>query len=427
MSAAAQPAEADRPGPSVTPAFISRQPVLDEQRRVTGYRIAYAVGRGPALVDGDGDPSGSAEPVIGGDGAATRLFGDILSVVGLEELVGQTLAHLPLSRALLLTLGVPPVRPDQVVLRVAHQHAVDPELRPILDGLAGRGYALSLYDAHPAAIDTELLETFGIVELDLAAFSEGELAAATALIVAERATALAVRVRTAEAYERAKALGFSLFAGSFFAAPRTTEVRDVPVGSLSTLAAVARMQGASATVEDLEQVIDRDLGLSVKLLRYINSAYFGMRSQINSIRQAVMMLGARGVSRWAMMVALTGGTRAPAELSVMALTRGRMCELLAAGRAGVAPDEMFLIGLLSLADALLDTPLDRVVEELPLTDQVRVALLERSGQAGEILDAVTSYEIGSFEAHSVRALTGNVAGAYLDALRWARETVDSIG
>ncbi len=179
----------------------------------------------------------------------------------------------------------------------------------------------------------------------------------------------------------------------------------------------------AATIEELERVIDRDLGLSVKLLRYINSAYFGMRSNITSIRQAVMMLGARGVSRWALMVALTGGTQAPPELSVMALTRARMCELLAAGRADVGADEMFLTGLLSLADALLDTPLDRVLEELPLADEIAGALLERRGPAGEILDAVTSYEIGSFGADAVQAHSGSVASAYIDALRWARETV----
>jgi EAL and modified HD-GYP domain-containing signal transduction protein len=103
-----------------------------------------------------------------------------------------------------------------------------------------------------------------------------------------------------------------------------------------------------------------------------------------------------------------------------------MCELLAAGRANVAPDQMFMIGLLSLADALLDTPLDRILQELPLADEVQAALLDRAGPAGEILDAVTSYEIGSFSAQSVQAHSTTVASAYLDALRWARETVQGL-
>jgi EAL and modified HD-GYP domain-containing signal transduction protein len=410
MSAAAQPAAPERPSAAGTSAFISQQPVLDAQRRVTGYRLTYAVA--PRSVAGDGD------------GAATRLFGDILSVVGLEELVGSALAHLPLSRGLLETLGIPPVRPDRVVLRVSHELATDRDLRRILDALAGRGYALALCELPGPAFDRELLSSFGIVELDCSAWPEADLAAAVGVTLGERATPLATGLATEAAFERAKLFGFELFSGAFFASPRATEVRDVPVSSLTTLSTVAGVHGAA--VEDLERVIDRDLGLSVKLLRYINSAYFGVRSEITTIRQAIMMLGARGISRWAMMVALTGGTKAPMELTTMALTRGRMCELLSAGRADVAPDEMFLIGLLSLADALLDMPLSHVLEELPLADAVRGALLEHAGTAGEILDAVISYETGDFDAQSVRAYSDKVAGAYIDSLRWARETLSGL-
>ena len=110
----------------------------------------------------------------------------------------------------------------------------------------------------------------------------------------------------------------------------------------------------------------------------------------------------------------------------MALTRARMCELLAAGRPDVAPDEMFLIGLLSLADALLDTPLDKVLEELPLADSSTAALLDRSGPAGAVLDAVTNYEMGSFENESVQAYGAELARAYVDALRWARDTIGGL-
>ena len=402
------PAELEPSGVSRgTAAFISRQPVLDAQGRVSGYRVAYATT----------SDAGTSE------GAATRLFGDIVSVVGLEELVGDALAHLPVSRRLLLTLGVPPVRPDQVVLRVAYALALDPELRPILDSLAGRGYSLSLYDLPGPAVPGDLLTLFGIVEIDFGRWGSEECAAAAEAVLAERGTPLAVGLNSGEAHEAAVAMGFELFAGSFFSSPTNTEVRNVPVGALGALAAVAQMQGAAGDIDELVKVIDRDLGLSVKLLRYINSAYFGMRSQITSIRQAVMMLGSRGVSRWAMMVALTGGTAAPPELSVMALTRARMCETLASARRDVAADEMFTIGLLSLADALLDVPMARVVEELPLADHVTAALLDRAGPAGAILDAVVAYEVGSFDVATVQAHRGTVADAYLDGLRWARESV----
>ena len=174
-------------------------------------------------------------------------------------------------------------------------------------------------------------------------------------------------------------------------------------------------------------MIDRDVGLSVKLLRYINSAYIGMRGSIGSIRQAVMMLGSRGVSRWALLVALTGGPNTPRELSVMGLTRARMCELLGADLGDVAGDQLFTVGLLSVADALLEVPLETIVEELPLADEVSAALLRRDGPAGAILKAVVSYEQGDFDVATLRSHAPGIASSYRDALGWAVETVLGAG
>ncbi len=238
-----------------------------------------------------------------------------------------------------------------------------------------------------------------------------------------RATPLAAGLIDYAQFEQAKALGFELFAGPFYASRHRAAVRKVPVGEMGTLVSLAAMQSGSATIEELEQVIDRDVGLSVKLLRYINSAYVGMRGSITSIRQAVMMLGSRGVSRWALLVALTGGPSAPRELSVVGLTRARMCELLGSDRQDVGGDQLFTVGLLSVADALLDVPLETIVDELPLADEVSAALLRRDGPAGSILDAVVSYEQGEFDAASLAAHSRGIATSYRDALGWAVETV----
>jgi EAL and modified HD-GYP domain-containing signal transduction protein len=222
-------------------------------------------------------------------------------------------------------------------------------------------------------------------------------------------------------------VGFELFAGPFYASRHKAAVRKVPVGEMGTLVSLAAMQSGSATIEELEQVIDRDVGLSVKLLRYINSAHVGMRGSITSIRQAVMMLGSRGVSRWALLVALTGGPSTPRELSVVGLTRARMCELLGSGSADIAGDELFTVGLLSVADALLEVPLETIVEELPLAEDVAGALLRRDGPAGAILNAVVSYEQGEFDASSLQSHGRGIASSYRDALGWAVQTVSSLG
>jgi c-di-GMP-related signal transduction protein len=299
-------------------------------------------------------------------------------------------------------------------------------LATTVEALAMRGYALSLNDLPGAQFDASLLERFGTVEVDFSRWSAGEAALAVPRIQAGRATPLAAGVADYTAFEQAKHLGFELFSGPFYASRHRAAVRKVPVGEMGTLFSLAAMQSGSATIEELEQVIDRDVGLSVKLLRYINSAYVGMRGSITSIRQAVMMLGSRGVSRWALLVALTGGPSTPRELSVVGLTRARMCELLGSEREDVAGDQLFTVGLLSVADALLEVPLETIVEELPLADEVGAALLRRDGPAGAILDAVVSYERGEFDAASLQSHSRGIATSYRDALGWAVGTVSAL-
>ncbi len=390
--------------------LVSRQPVVDCELRVAGYRVAYAALDGEEIVDQN-------------DSSAIRLFGDFLSVVGLQELVGSSVAHLPVSRDLLLSLGIPPIRPDRVMLRISYETAIDQQLQPIIDGLAMRGYALSLHDLPGPDFDPKLLERFGTVEADFSRWDTDDASVVAMQAHACRATPLAAGVVDHRHFEMADRLGFRLFSGPFIATPRVTAVRQVPVDHLSTLVALARLQRHAATIEELELVINRDVGLSVKLLRYINSAYFGMRHNIGSIRQAVMMLGSHGVSRWALLVALTGGPNAPRELSVMALTRARMCELLGARSRELDPDELFMVGMLSVADALLDLPIDSIVAQLPVSAEVAEALLNHAGAVGSILDAVIAYENGEFRTQNLFSHRHDLAGSYRAALRWARRTL----
>lgn len=396
--------------PSNADLLVSRQPVLDRELRVRGYRIQYAA------------PETQRREAA----YAPRLFGDVMSVVGLEELVGESVAHLPLSDEMLLRLGVPPVRPDRLILRVAHATAIRPEIAAVLDSLAARGYSLSLYELPAAQWDLALMHVFGIVEVDCSAWSLAQAAATVPPILAGRATPLATHLGAQEDFEQARAAGFQLFAGPFFTSPPATPVRRVPVGELGAFLSISKLVGREDALDELEQLIERDTGLSVKLLRYINSAYFGMAGPVASIRQAVALLGARGVSRWALLISLTGAPNAPRELSVIALTRARMCALVAAGQPGVTEDELFMVGLLSIADALLQTSLETIVDRLPLAKEVSEALVHRTGPAGAILESVLAYERGDLGARVLEQHGPSLARVYRSALSWAEEALATI-
>ncbi len=154
--------------------LLSRQAVVDAELRVCGYRVAYATPQVPGQATSDR--------------STTRLFGDVLTVVGLEQLVGDHVAHLPISRELLLNLGMPPVGPDRVILRVTQEIALEPDIQEILRSLVGRGYALAVKADPASGFDLALLELFGTVELEFAAWDPATLATLVPKIRAERAT-----------------------------------------------------------------------------------------------------------------------------------------------------------------------------------------------------------------------------------------------
>jgi EAL and modified HD-GYP domain-containing signal transduction protein len=392
--------------------LVSRQPVLDRYGRTAGYRIAYAFpDSGPAVPE--------AQPTLD----AMSLFDTVLSVIGLEWLVGDSTAHLPISRDMLLALGTPPVRPDRVVLRIGYDDALDPVLQPMLQTAVERGYTLELDSLPGPGFDVSLVDTFGLVEFDFAKWSASDITAVLPDVLSRYGRPLAVGLPDHEARDAAEALGFELFTGPFFGTPKVVRGRKIPTGDIRTLASIVQLQGEEVSLEQVVEVIDRDLGLSIRLLRYINSAYFGMAHKVGSIHDAAMKLGSRGVARWALTVTISGAPDISSELALTALTRARLCELLGDGSPDLDSGELFTIGLLSAADAVFGRPLDTIIPELPLSERVIGALLRHEGPAGEVLHAALAYERGEL-GHSMLERLGRGHGrSYRTALGWARETL----
>lgn len=167
--------------------------------------------------------------------------------------------------------------------------------------------------------------------------------------------------------------------------------------------------------------------LSYKLLRFINSAYYALPSRVDSIRQAIALLGTRQLVTWASLVALSGIEDKPRELTVIALVRAKMCEQLGAQRQAGAGEGAFVVGLFSVLDALLDSPMPEVLKSLPLADDITRALLYHGGQLGDTLRGVLAYERGDWDevlrlGFERRAITE----AFLDAISWASTATASL-
>jgi c-di-GMP phosphodiesterase len=395
-----------------SPVLVSRQPVLDVRDRVVGYRISYS------LLSG-------GFPVVPTADEAVGIVDDVLNVIDRDERVLGNMAHLPLTREMLLRGEVPQVRPEQVLLRIRYEDAIAQPLVPVIEGAASRGYKLELDGLPGPGVDLGLLDYFKTVEIDFSSWDMGEVAGVLTRIRRFGTLGLASGVSTHQQRERARELGFDWFSGRFFATPNMLGGAGIPIGDLNTIVDLYRMQRNDASLEELVALIEQEVGLGVRLLKYMNSAYFGFSGRVRSITQAATMLGTRGLSRWALIVAaLSGSNPIPRELALLALTRARACELVGLDHdEALDSDALFTIGLLSTCDAVFRMPMQQVIDELPLAQEVEDALLRFAGPSGEILESVIAYEKGEFLAPSLRSMLLPNSAAYREALDWARRAV----
>jgi EAL and modified HD-GYP domain-containing signal transduction protein len=240
---------------------------------------------------------------------------------------------------------------------------------------------------------------------------------------------LAEKIETAEEFEHARRLGYDLFQGFFFARPTVMKGRDVPAIRQNYLRLLQALASPDVTVAQLEAVIKPELSIAYRLLRHVNSAAFGLRRQVESVAQALVLIGSSDVRKWASVWSLAAlGTNKPEALILLAATRGRFCELLgeAVGLSS-ACSELFLMGMFSLLDAIVDRPIDQALSGLALPDLVRTAIVDRTGVYSPYLETALAYERGDWDelARSSQPLDltpAAVRSAYLSAARWAQQT-----
>lgn len=214
---------------------------------------------------------------------------------------------------------------------------------------------------------------------------------------------------------------FDFLEGSFYTLPATHNQQKISPAAQSLMQLLVKMQDLDVEPEDLADIINQDVTLSYKLLRLINSAFFGLPRDVSSTKQAIVMLGLNKIKTWASLLCLAGMDHKPNELRSIAMIRARMCELLAKFYKGQG-ETFFSAGLFSTLDALMDKPLSAIIENLPLSAELVSALLEKTGPAGQALQDVLNYERGDWQALAASHVpVHELVKAYLDAIYWSKE------
>jgi EAL and modified HD-GYP domain-containing signal transduction protein len=392
--------------------FVARQPIFNRRMTVVGYELLFRGGNvTQALI---------ASP----EGATATVVLNSFTEIGLEQMVGDATAWINVSREFVLSGLAKAVPSGLVGLEILENQLIDDEMIAALRELRSQGYQLALDDFRFPTDAERLLGVVDVVKLDLRQLGREQLAEHVERLKPHNVMLLAEKLETRADYAFAADLGCDLFQGYFFCEPVLLRHRGVAANRMSLLRVVAALHDPKVELAELEHLIARDVALSFRLLRYINSAFFGLRGEVRSVGQALALLGIENLRQWATLTVLASIEDKPPELSITALIRARFCERAGAQLGIARPGELFTLGLFSVIDALMDAPMEDVLATLPFPVDIREALIHRRGEKGLLLDCVTTLETGEFD--QATTIVSRAGELYLEALMWANRAAGSL-
>lgn len=382
LSAAIEPAFDD----TRQMAFLGRQPILDRHQQLIGYELLYRA---------DGTATGAAfEDAVH---ASLVVIASLLNEIGTEQVLGGKVGFVNVAaRSVTEHSPLSLLDARHTVLEFGGDVQLDEAALQRLAQLRKDGFGVAVTVDSPAALRTPIFALASHAKVDLQRIAPAQLPLVARLLTAMggRRVLVAEKVESREQAQHCLELGFDCLQGYYFARPETLSARRLEPGKAAVLQAI-RLLLRNADVVDVDNALKRDVALSVKLLRYMNSAGMGLSARIDSLKQAISMLGYNKLARWLTLLLATADSRDPTAqvLARTAITRGRLIELLGEGRFDVAQrDNLFIAGTFSLLPAMLMVPMAQAISDLDLPPMVAEALLERTGALAPYLELAEACE-----------------------------------
>lgn len=410
----ADPIEIPLTGVGGQDVFIARQPIFDAKKRVSAYELLFRGGLQNFCPPGDSDS------------AATQTIRAAWLTFGLPALIGHKKAFTNFTRDLLVAGHGQALPAESTVIELLETIDGDPDVLAACRDLKGKGYTIALDDfVYRPALDP-LIALADIIKIGFRDSDPAEQVEHVRRVAPHGPKLLAEMVETHEEHGLATSLGFAYFQGYFFCKPEIVKGRALSGTRLTYLRLLQCVTKPDFDINELVSIIGIDVSVTHCLIKYLGSAAFGFRAEVRDIRHALVLLGREQTRRFVSLVALGEmGSHKPAEILVTAAARAKFCEIVGndLGLADRRP-ELFLMGALSLVDAMLDQPMSQVLAELPLANDLEQALLGRSSPLRPALEFIERYERGDWAACArLEASTGVSAirayAHYREAVSWA--------
>ena len=365
--------------------FIARQPILDRRQKLTGYELLFRrASSGPANVTND----------IG----ATATVIAHASKLGLVNVIGALPGFINVDARVLMSDFIQFLPFDKVYLEILETVKITEELIARIKQLKLAGYRFVVDDV---VADTEelhqLLPFVDMIKIDLMQINRQQLSGLFHALKGHNKKMLAEKVETLDDFAFCHDLGFDLFQGYFFSKPKVLTGKKLHTTQLKVVT-ILNMLMADAELNDIETAIKKDAGLALNLIRLVNTAAFMTQQRIATIRQAINVLGRRQLQRWLQILMYADADNSDSLMSPLlslATTRGRLMELMVqkiSAHDHLASDTAFTVGIMSLINVLFDTPMVQLLAQISVSDDIKKALINRTGVYGDMLQLVIDLE-----------------------------------
>jgi len=365
--------------------FIGRQAIFDREMATYAYELLYRSG-------GSGGVN-----VTDGDMATSSVMLNTFVEIGLENVVGSHLAFINLTRGFFIDEPYIPFEKNQVVLEILEDIKVDQQLVDTVKKLTAEGYRIALDDYAFEPHWDPLLPHVSIIKVEVPAVDRQCIKSQVEQLRKHNVKLLAEKIETEEEHQLYLDLGFDLFQGYYFSRPQIIQGKRLAENQLVILQLLAHLNDPKITMDDLERVIVQDAALSYKILRHINSAAVALPRKLDRIGEAVVYLGLQQIRTWANLIVLSRTDDKPQELLYSALVRACMCEQLIERGGRGDPLMAYTAGLLSALDLLLGSPLEEIMQELPVSDEIKRAIMKHEGAIGGAISCALAYEQQQWE------------------------------
>ncbi len=395
--------------------LMARQPVYTKSQDVVAFELLFRDADG-RFIEGLKDDEATLGVLLGTYSSITKR-GSVKSLP----------CFLKVTDSFLLNNDLPELPKQSFVLELLGHSRVTPELIARVKDLARQGYRLALADYDPRDPKFEpLLNIVHVLKLDIQLLGLDNIPPLLQRLRPYQLELLADKVETQDEFRRCLEMGFALYMGYFLSKPEPVKGKKITGNKVVLLQILTELQRPNATAQSIEQIALQDPALTYRILRVVNSAAFNLQREISSLAHAITLLGSDQIKRWVMLFLSAADKDKPDELTRNMLTRGRMCELLAEMMGRDEPINHFIVGLLSQLDVLLDMEMADLLEQVPLQQDMKIALIERGGSYGQLLHQVELYERGEFDQLSRALESPFYEVAYRHSLNWSQQVLQAM-